>query len=435
MRSTYRTARRSFWIGLTTLALASGAFAPASFSVYASALDGPQGLKFGPDGASPATGDVSRDNARDTGAVYAMTNAAAGNSILIFVRSADGALASAPTSVATGGLGLGSTLNSQGSLILSPDARWLLAANAGSNTVTVFSVSNTGLRFMSQTDSGGTIPTSITMFGNVVYVLNAGVPGPPNAPGTVVPSVAGFLLNTRNGSLNPIPGATQTLAGAVVPAEVAFAPDGRDLVVTDIPTNQIFTLRMNRDGVAAAPESHPSNGPNPFGFVFASPDRLGPFGFVFGTPDRLIVSEANGTPAGPTGFSSLSSYDATPNGDLRLITGSVSTENFLACWVVITENQNFVYASDTGSGVITGFEMTRSGRLSILNTASGTTGSGSTPMDLALGGNSQFLFSLNPANGAIAGTITGWRIDANGSLVSTGSVTDIPASAQGLAAR
>src|SRR5271156_47289 len=435
MRSTYRTARRSFWIGLTTLALASGAFAQASFSVYASALGSPRGLEFGPNGAFPATDEDRRDDDRDTGAVYAMTNAAAGNSILIFVRRADGTLASTPTTVATGGLGLGSTLNSQGSLILSPDARWLLAVNAGSHTVTVFSVSYAGLRFMSHTDSGGTTPTSIAIFGNVVYVLNAGVPGPPNAPGTVVPCVAGFLLNTRNGSLDPIPGATQTLVGAVVPAEVAFAPDGRNLVVTDIPTNQIFTLRMNKDGVAAAPESHPSNGPNPFGFVFATPDRFNPFGFVFGGPDWLIVSEANGTPAGPTGFSSLSSYDDTPNGDLRVITGSSSTENFLACWVVITENQRFVYASDTGSGVITGFEVARSGRLSILNTASASTGTGSTPMDLALGGHSHFLFSLNPANGAIAGTITGYRIDANGSLVSTGSVTDIPASAQGLAAR
>ena len=56
MRSTYQTARRSFWIGLTSLALASlalasGAFAQASFSVYASGLEGPRGLKFGPDGA------------------------------------------------------------------------------------------------------------------------------------------------------------------------------------------------------------------------------------------------------------------------------------------------------------------------------------------------------------------------------------------------
>src|SRR5579862_1072630 len=51
MKRTCSTAQRLFWIGLTSLALASAAFAQANFSVYASGLDGPRGLKFGPDGA------------------------------------------------------------------------------------------------------------------------------------------------------------------------------------------------------------------------------------------------------------------------------------------------------------------------------------------------------------------------------------------------
>src|SRR6266567_6207765 len=45
----------------------------------------------------------------DPGAVYAMSNAAGGNSILIFDRAANGALTSAG-SVATGGAGIGSGL-------------------------------------------------------------------------------------------------------------------------------------------------------------------------------------------------------------------------------------------------------------------------------------------------------------------------------------
>src|SRR6266853_3558679 len=69
------------------------------------------------------------------GAVYAMTNAAAGNSILIFTRAANGALANAG-SIATGGLGTGSGLGSQGALALTSDQRWLLAVNAGSNDIT-----------------------------------------------------------------------------------------------------------------------------------------------------------------------------------------------------------------------------------------------------------------------------------------------------------
>ena len=87
------------------------------------------------------------------GAVYSMTNAAAGNSILIFDRAANGALTAAG-SVATGGKGQGSGLGSQGALTLSADQRWLLAVNAGSNDVTAFSVTDDGLQWRSKTPSG-----------------------------------------------------------------------------------------------------------------------------------------------------------------------------------------------------------------------------------------------------------------------------------------
>ena len=79
-----------------------------------------------------ASGALAQD---DPGAVYAMTNAAGGNSILIFSRAATGALASAG-SAATGGAGKGSGLGSQGALVLTNDQRWLLAVNAGSNDLT-----------------------------------------------------------------------------------------------------------------------------------------------------------------------------------------------------------------------------------------------------------------------------------------------------------
>jgi hypothetical protein len=79
-----------------------------------------------------ASGVLAQD---DPGAVYAMTNAAGGNSILIFSRAATGALASAG-SAATGGAGKGSGLGSQGALVLTNDQRWLLAVNAGSNDLT-----------------------------------------------------------------------------------------------------------------------------------------------------------------------------------------------------------------------------------------------------------------------------------------------------------
>src|SRR3954470_21179964 len=52
------------------------------------------------------------------GAVYTMTNAASGNAVVMFNRSANGTLHEAGT-FNTGGMGSGDALGSQGSLVLS----------------------------------------------------------------------------------------------------------------------------------------------------------------------------------------------------------------------------------------------------------------------------------------------------------------------------
>src|SRR6266404_2861975 len=52
------------------------------------------------------------------GAVYTLSNASSGNSVLIFNRGANGELTSGAT-LATGGLGTGGGLGSQGALVLS----------------------------------------------------------------------------------------------------------------------------------------------------------------------------------------------------------------------------------------------------------------------------------------------------------------------------
>src|SRR5215510_10121327 len=89
----------------------------------------------------------------DPGAVYVMSNAASGNSILIINRAANGALSDAGN-VPTGGQGTGSGLGSQGALILSADQRWLLAVNPRSNDITVSSVAGERLQWRSKTPSG-----------------------------------------------------------------------------------------------------------------------------------------------------------------------------------------------------------------------------------------------------------------------------------------
>src|SRR5215218_11047469 len=79
-------------------------------------------------------------------AVFVQTNEPAGNRIVVYDRGNDGRLTPAG-SYATGGLGAhaapgteSDTLASQGSLVYDRDQRVLIAVNAGSDTVSLFSV-------------------------------------------------------------------------------------------------------------------------------------------------------------------------------------------------------------------------------------------------------------------------------------------------------
>src|SRR4051812_40881218 len=71
------------------------------------------------------------------GAVYVLGNSTAGNAVLAYDRASDGSL-SGPATYPTGGTGTGGGLGSQGALVL--DGRDLYAVNAGSNSISRFSV-------------------------------------------------------------------------------------------------------------------------------------------------------------------------------------------------------------------------------------------------------------------------------------------------------
>ena len=340
------------------------------------------------------------------GNVYTMSNASGENAVLAFDRRADGTLTPAGT-FGTGGKGSGAGLGNQGGLVLGGEGRWLLAVNAGSNSITAFRVRADGsLERTSTAPSGGVKPISVTISRNLVYVLNAGA----------VENISGFRLSS-SGLLSPISGSARLLSGAGVdPAQIEFARGGRVLIVTEKGTNRITTYRVGLDGLASAPQPQASNGATPFGFTVSR-------------SNLLIVSEAFG---GAVDASAASSYEVGENGVLHLISGSVATTETAACWFVVTNNGRFTYTSNTGSGSISGYAV-QSGALTLLDAdgRTGVTGPGSTPLDLALSRGSGFLFSLNPGNG----TLSGFAVAADGALHPVGTTSGIPSSADGLAAR
>jgi 6-phosphogluconolactonase len=340
------------------------------------------------------------------GAVYVMTNQTSGNSIMAFNRAPDGALTSLGT-FPTGGLGMGSgndPLGSQNSMILSSDGHFLFAVNAGSNDISVMAVGRTGLSVVDKVASGGTEPTSLTLYRDLLYVLNAG--------GT--PNVTGFILGPE-GKLSRLPGSTRSLAGgsAAAPAQVGFSPDGSSLVVTEKDTNLIDTYRVLPNGLTDGPFSNASSGATPFGFVF-------------GQSNTLVVSEAAG---GPNGTSATSSYRISPSGRLITLSGSVGDTQMAACWAAVTNNGRVVYISNSASNSLSAYEVTNGGSLVLLNAMAATTGS--VPLDSALSSSGLYLYVLDDASGEVSA----YRVQPDGALVPIAGASGLPAGSQGIAAR
>jgi 6-phosphogluconolactonase (cycloisomerase 2 family) len=347
--------------------------------------------------------DLSVAGADGGGAVFVASNAAAGNAVLVFSRSGDGAL-SAAGSYPTGGLGTGGGLGNQGGLVLAQGDRRLYVVDAGSDEISSFRVAANALALLGTVPSGGDQPISLAVSGNLLYVLNDGTD----------PNITGFRIGT-SGDLTALPGSTRALSTALPDAaQVGFSPDGSRLVVTEKATNQLVTFPLNPDGTPGSATIQPSAGQTPFGFAF---DKRG----------TLIVSEAFG---GAPNASVLSSYRSS-NGGWTAISPLAATTETAACWVVVTANGRFAYTTNTGSASISGYAVGQDGTLSLLDSdgVTGVTGAG--PIDADVSVNGRYLYSLNSG----AGSISAFRIGSDGRLSALGETPGLPAGANGLVAR
>lgn len=341
------------------------------------------------------------------GAVYVMTNQSSGNSVMVFHRDATGMLTSVGT-FASGGNGTGSgadPLGSEGALTLSRNNRLLFAVNAGSNSLSVFAVSGDELSLLDTVGSGGTMPVSVAVDDDLVYVLNAG--------GT--PNISGFTFHRRTKQLVALAGSTRNLPGGMGsgPAQVSFSPDGSVLVVTEKNTNMIDTFVLD-DGVAQPGVSFASSGTTPFGFAFDH--------------DDAIVSDAAG---GPMGTSTVSSYEVEEDGDLEVVSPALGDTQMAACWLVVPLDGRFAYAINAGSATISSYTVSADGSLALLDATAASTGGGSTPTDAALSNDSRFLYVRDGGNG----TVSGFRTHGDGSLTFVASAAGVPSGSQGIAGR
>lgn len=333
-----------------------------------------------PDPSSPLlpTASLDRSRANDahdrTGDVYVMTNAAEGNAVLAFHRAANGSL-QGPKTFATGGRGSGRPrLSSQGPVLLSKDGEKLFVANVGSSDISVFDVTNAGLRLVERTPSGGVQPFSLTIRGNLLYVLNRG------SEADVAPANVTAFTVSEHGTLTPLVGSTRLLSTAYPdPAQVSFTPDGQTLVVTEKATNKIDTYALGQDGraISATPAVHASSGITPFGFDFT---RNGVF----------VVTEAFG---GAPGAAAASSYSLASG--FGVLSASVKDTEAEVCWTAISSDDRYAYVTNFGTGSISSYSIHADGRITLLQAVAGRTENGLGPRDEDFSADGRYLYVLD----------------------------------------
>jgi 6-phosphogluconolactonase (cycloisomerase 2 family) len=347
-------------------------------------------------GLTTASAD-SRRPANPGHLVFAQTDNPAGNEIAVYERSHDGTLARVET-VKTGGLGgrlegaVVDPLASQGSLLYDPDHAMLFAVNAGSNSVSVFTLRGNHLRLRQVLRSGGAFPVSLARSGKLVYVLNA----------ADAASIKGFALHdsrldpiarsSRSLGLTPVTGPAQFVN---TPGQVAFSPDGRHLLVTTKANGSSI------DVFAVRPDGRPS------ATFVANPSRTPvPFGIAFDRHHRLVVAEA--------ATSALSTYRLNANSTVTPI-ASVTNGQAALCWVV--DARGFAFGANAGSATVTSYRPDGSGGFTVASETSVDGG----PIDMATSPSGRFLYV--EAGGA--GAIDALRINDDGSLTSIGRVTGL----------
>ncbi|MDT4983010.1 MAG: hypothetical protein QOF95_500 [Pseudonocardiales bacterium] len=355
----------------------------------AAAATAATGLLSAPAGAAPA--HPQRHDAEH--AVFVQTDETSGNHVAAYRQAPDGTLTLERT-YATGGAG-GILPNSvvdhtasQGAVTYHRRHDLLYVANAGSNSVSVFAAHGAELRLRQVVRSGGTFPVSIAARGDVVYVVNAQNGG----------SIQGYLVLgnhlvriprwNRPLGLDPsLTNFTQT------PGQVAFSPNGRQLLVTTkANTNSVDVFSLDRFGGPARTAVHNVRA----GAV--------PFALDFDQHGNVVVADA-----GPAAVTTLRLHG---NGTLTALS-TVSTGQRGTCWVI--RDGKFLFTTNPGGPSVTTLTLHASNQPSVVGST--TTDAGT--VDPAVSHDGRFLYVETGA----AGIVDEFRVNHDGSLTSIGSVT------------
>ena len=341
------------------------------------------------------------------GNVYAMDNNPQQNRVVAYLQDRRSGFLFKIGAYQTGGQGAGDNaaadpLGSQGSVIVSPNGRNLYVVNAGSDDISVFRLRRFGIpQLIQKISSNGDFPVSLAIDDDVLYVLNAGSDG----------AISGYTIQ-RSGRLSPIANSTRALglgqttipvgdARNLAPGDIAFDTLSRRLLIAYAgggDSGQLLSFELNDDDTPGdtAVETD-SEGPVPFSLDFSD-------------NGSAIIAEASG---------SLSSYNYSNDNSLVNVSSAVANGQAATCWVLVGADNN-VYTTNTVSGTISHYTISRNGELTLVDAVAGS--NIGLPTDFTISSNGRFMYVV----GSSDGNVIGFRIRSDGSLQQLGSFSGLP---------
>ena len=212
-------------------------------------------------------------------------------------------------------------------------------------------------------------------------------------------SVQGYYV--AFGRLVPIPGSNRPLGlnpaatpqFTNTPGQVAFSPDGTQLIVTTKDNgNDIDVFGVHPDGrLSRQPVVNPEPGTVPFAITF---DPAG----------HLVIADA--------GTNALSTFALGPDGTVTLL-DAVGTGQSATCWVA--PDGSLLFASNAGSATISGYSSGAGGALTLL----GQTPTDPGTVDAAVTPGGHFVYVQTGGNGVV----DEFAVGPGGSLAEVGHVT------------
>src|SRR5437867_507206 len=352
---------------------------------------------------------------------YTISNDTNGNSVLVF--NFDGDALSAGPVVPTGGLGTGGqepdfALANAHVLQLSDDGKLLFVCDPGSDYISVFATTATGLTPVDRVSSGGNQPVTLAVNKSLLYVVNAG--------GNIglKDNIVGFTISA-DGHLTQLSGSARPLStDSTGPGQIGFSPDGKVLVVSEKAPNspslpgRMSTYTVGGDGYATGP-------------TVTESDVIFPFGFSFANRNQLFVAD-NFYDA--PGAGALSSWLLGGDGSLTLVSSIVPTHQTGTCWAETTKDGKYVLTSNTGASTISVFSIDKqSARVALLQQFSTSSG----PTDMAFSHDGRYLFAVTPDEfNAGSPGIDVWSFNqSDGTVIPLQGVSGLPITIDGIAAR